>query len=330
MKKLIESLPKTETHLHIEGAIPWELFEQRFPGEFPKVPEFRRPDFRYDHFAQFEGILIDHALRIIRTPDDYHEVAGMVFQKQMDQNVRYVELSFHAGIIEFLKIPGLEIIDAIRSAVPASMEVRIFMGMSRDSYSDYLGPTLEDAAANWEGLHGIDLHGPENLPLLGWVPRLWQVAQANGRILKAHAGEFGPAENVRWAVEELGVQKIQHGIHATKDKEVMKMLVDEGVSMDICPISNYKLQVFDQWENYPVREFLKRGIPCTISTDDPLSFANSLNDEYLTLHQKMGFSAGELAQFAKFGFEGADLPDVQKANYINEIDRLIEEDGGTV
>lgn len=100
--------------------------------------------------------------------------------------------------------------------------------------------------------------------------------------------------------------------------------------MDICPISNYKLQVFDQWENYPVREFLKRGIPCTISTDDPLSFANSLNDEYLTLHQKMGFSAGELAQFAKFGFEGADLPDVQKANYINEIDRLIEEDGGTV
>jgi len=323
MEKFIESLPKTETHLHIEGAIPWELFEERFPAAFPEVPVFRQPGYRYDSFAQFESILIDHALRIIKEPSDYTEIARRIFQKHLEQNVRYVELSFHAGIIEFLQMPGKEIIEAIRSAVPSGLQVRIFMGMSRNSYSDYLGATLEDAVANWEGLYGIDLHGPEDLPVLDWVPRLWQVAQANGRTLKAHAGEFGPAENVKWAVQNLGVKRIQHGIYASKEEEVMKLLAGEGVTLDICPISNYKLYIFDRWENYPIRKFLDYGIRCTISTDDPMSFANSLTDEYLALHREMNFSATELAQLAKAGFEVADLPGDEKIAHLNEIDRLL-------
>ena len=195
MDRFIESLPKTETHLHIEGAIPWELFELRFPGEFPKVPEFRMPDFRYDDFQQFEKILISHALRVIKCPDDYAEVAKMLFAKQLSQNISYVELSFHAGMIEFLKIRGEDIIQAIRSVVPDGLDVRIFMGMSRDSYTSFLGPLLEEAVENWEGLYGIDLHGPEDLPTKDWMPRLWSIAHANGRVLKAHAGEFGSAQN---------------------------------------------------------------------------------------------------------------------------------------
>jgi adenosine deaminase len=323
MEQFIESLPKTETHLHVEGAIPWEFFEERFSGEFPEVPEFRQPEYRYDSFAQFESILIDHALRIIKEPSDYSEIARGIFQKQIEQNVRYVELSFHAGIIEFLQMPGKEIIEAIRSAVPAGLEVRIFMGMSRNSYSDYLGATLEDAVENWEGLHGIDLHGPEDLPVLNWVPRLWQVARANGRTLKAHAGEFGPAENVEWAVQNLGVKRVQHGIHASDEDEVMNLLAGEGVTLDICPISNYKLCIFDRWENYPIRQFLDRGIRCTISTDDPLSFANRLTDEYLALHREMNFSATELAQLARSGFEVADLPEDERVAHLSEIDRLL-------
>ena len=108
MDRFIESLPKTETHLHIEGAIPWELFHERFPGEFEEVPKFQEPDFRYDNFRQFEEILIDHALRIIKTPEDYAEIAQKVFARLLAQNVAYVETSFHSGIIEFIGLDGEE------------------------------------------------------------------------------------------------------------------------------------------------------------------------------------------------------------------------------
>ena len=323
MDRFIESLPKTETHLHIEGAIPWELFELRFPGEFPKVPKFRMPDFRYDDFQQFEKILISHALRVIKRPDDYAEVAKMLFAKQLSQNISYVELSFHAGMIEFLKIRGEDIIQAIRSVVPDGLEVRIFMGMSRDSYTSFLGPLLEEAVENWGGLYGIDLHGPEGLPTQDWMPRLWSVANANGRILKAHAGEFGSAQNVKWAVEKLGVKRIQHGINASSDETVLDLLAEKGVVLDLCPISNYKLRVFDNWNDYPIRKFLKKGIRCTISTDDPFSFGNCLNDEYKYLVRYMDFSASEIAGIAKAGFDTADLQDYQKKESINQIDHLL-------
>ena len=324
MDRFIESLPKTETHLHIEGAIPWELFHERFPGEFEEVPKFQDPDFRYDNFRQFEEILIDHALRIIKTPEDYAEIAQKVFARLLAQNVAYVETSFHAGIIEFIGLDGEEIIRAIRSAVPAGLEVRIFMGMSRNSYSDHLGKVLDRAVESWEGLHGIDLHGPEDLPIEEWVPRLWSAAKTNGRIIKAHAGEFGPAENVRWAVEDLGVRRIQHGINASQDIEVMKLLAGEGVVLDVCPISNYKLRVFDSWDQYPINEFIELGIPCTLSTDDPLSFGNSLNEEYQSLYKNLGLTADELALFAKNGFEVADLMTDQRNDYLDQIDQLLK------
>ena len=328
MDRFIESLPKTETHLHIEGAIPWELFELRFPGEFPKVPEFRMPDFRYDDFQQFEEILISHALRVIKCPDDYAEVAKMLFAKQLSQNISYVELSFHAGMIEFLKIRGEDIIQAIRSVVPDGLDVRIFMGMSRDSYTSFLGPLLEEAVENWEGLFGIDLHGPEDLPTKDWMPRLWSIAHANGRVLKAHAGEFGSAQNVKWAVEKLGVKRIQHGIHASSDETVLDLLVEKGVVLDLCPISNYKLRVFDNWDDYPIRKFLKKGIRFTISTDDPFSFGNCLNDEYKYLVRYMDFSASEIAEIAKTGFDTADLQDYQKKESMNQIDHLLSLEEG--
>ena len=145
--------------------------------------------------------------------------------------------------------------------------------------------------ANWEGLHGIDLHGPEDLPVLEWVSRFVAVRPSEWSNLKAHAGEFGPADNVRWVVQNLGVKRIQHGIHASKEEEVMNLLAEERVTLDICPISNYKLRIFDSWENFPIRKFVDRGIRCTISTDDPMSFANRPIDEYLALHREMNFAA---------------------------------------
>lgn len=323
MDSFIESLPKTETHLHIEGAIPWEMFESRFPEEFHGNPSFRLPSFRYDSFEQFEGILIDHALRIIKKPEDYAEIAAKVFAIHIKQNIRYVELSFHAGIMEFLKIPGEEIISAIRSVVPVGLEVRIFMGMSRNSYTQYLGDRLEYAIEEWEHLHGIDLHGPEDLPVEDWIPRLWKKAESNGRVLKAHAGELGPAGNVMWAVQQLGVKRIQHGVRASEDQEVMELLANEGVVLDLCPISNYKLRVFDSWESFPLREFLQRGITCTINTDDPFSFGNCLIDEYKCLHQHLNFSATELAEIAKNGFEISDLDYLQRVSVLKEIDQLL-------
>ena len=104
----------------------------------------------------------------------------------------------------------------------------------------------------------------------------------------------------------------------------MKLLLDEGVTLDLCPISNYKLRVVDEFEDHPIGGFMKRGIRCTVSTDDPLSFNNSLNQEYEVLVGSLGFSTAEIGQVAKNGFSVADLETGKATAYQRQIDEIVE------
>jgi len=320
----IHHLPKVETHLHIEGALPYELLQGLDPLAFAQPPACWAKDFKWATFEDFEAHLIEHAVQWFTSPEHYYEAARLIFRQHLDQNVRYVETSFHAGMIEFINIPGPEILAAIRSAAPAGLEVRVFMGMSRNSYSERLAPVLEDCV-NWEGLAGIDLHGVEYLPLEGWTPRLWAKARAAGLVTKAHAGEFGPAGHVREAIKHLGVRRIQHGVRAVEDPDVVQLAIDSDATFDICPISNVKLDVIDSMAVHPIREFFDRGLRCTISTDDPFSFGNTVEEEYRALAQELGFTRKELAHLARNGFEVASVDDATRSKWLSEVDALLEQ-----
>lgn len=322
LSQFISRLPKTETHLHIEGALPYELLQQLDTEAFPEPQACWAPDFKWPSFEDFEAHLIEHAVMWFTSPENYYEAARLIFQKHLDQNVRYVETSFHAGIIEFLDIPGPEILSAIRSAIPKGLEVRVFMGMARNSHNEVLAPVLENCI-NWDGLAGIDLHGVEYLPLENWTPKLWEKARDKGLETKAHAGEFGPSGHVREALKVLGTRRIQHGVRAVEDPEVLQLAIDLGATFDVCPISNVKLDVVESMAVHPIREFFDRGLPCTISTDDPFSFGNTVEDEYHALAQDLGFSRQELGQLAKNGFEVALVDAVTRAKWIAEVDEAL-------
>ena len=318
----IHRLPKTETHLHIEGALPYELLQQLDPEKFSQPQECWAKDFRWDNFEAFEHHLIGHAMQWFTTAERYHEAAKIVFEKHLANNVRYVETSFHSGMIEFINVPGPEIVSAIRSAVPVGLEVRVFMGMTRNAYTETLAPVLEDCLT-WDGLAGIDLHGVEYLPLEGWAPKLWHRARASGLELKAHAGEFGPAPNVREAIETLGVRRIQHGTRAIEDPAVVDLAVRTGTTFDMCPISNVKLNVVPELKAHPIRRLFDRGLRCTISTDDPFSFGNTIEDEYAALSAGLHFTHQELAKIAKNGFEVALVDEATRARWMSEVDAAV-------
>jgi adenosine deaminase len=321
LANFIHELPKTETHLHIEGALPYELLQKLDPEAFAQPQACWAADFKWPTFEAFEAHLIEHAVKWFTSPEHYYEAAKLIFRKHLDQNVRYVETSFHAGIIEFLKIPGPEILAAIRSAAPEGLEVRVFMGMARDSYNAALAPVLEDCV-NWEGLAGIDLHGVEYLPLEAWTPRLWAKTRERGLATKAHAGEFGSAGHVREALQVLGTRRIQHGIRAVEDPEVLQLALDLDATFDVCPISNVKLDVVETMSRHPIREFFDRGLRCTISTDDPFSFGNTVEDEYAALARDLGFTPLELGRLAKNGFEVALVDEATRAQWMAEVDQL--------
>jgi adenosine deaminase len=323
LRAFIQALPKTETHLHLEGALPYdELLRTLGPARFPADPEFRRSSYRYPTFPDFERTLLEHALPWYTSAERYHEAARVVFAGHVKGNVRYVETSFHLAVSQFINVPGREILDAIRSAAPPGLEVRVFAGLLRDAYA---GPMREviDSLEDWEHLAGVDLHGFEKMPTEPWSAKVWERIRRAGKVTKCHAGEFDGPARVREAIVPLGVTRVQHGVRAIEDPEVVRLAADRGVTFDLCPISNVRLRVVPDLASHPLRRLMGAGINCTVSTDDPLCFANTVGDEYEALALEGGFSRAELAQLARNGWAVADVPAGARRARLAEIDRIL-------
>jgi adenosine deaminase len=317
----IQALPKTETHLHLEGALPYELLHAWKPEKYPYLPHFHQSDFRYPSFPHFDEILLGHALPWFVSAERYHEAAKAIFAKHVALNVKYVETSFHLPVTGFIGVPGKEIIAAIRAAVPTGLEVRIFAGMLRTDYSASMQAVI-DELHRWDDLAGVDLHGFEKVPTQPWTALVWAKLRAAGKITKVHAGEFDGAARVREAIEDLGSDRIQHGVRAIEDPSVVELAARRRVTFDLCPISNVKLCVVPSMKKHPIRQLMRAGIRCTVSTDDPLVFANTLTDEYVALATELDFTRAELATIARNGFEVALLPESDKRRWISTIDSL--------
>ncbi|MGF1448905.1 MAG: adenosine deaminase [Opitutales bacterium] len=323
----VQQLPKTETHLHIEGALPFELLQAQDPEKYPEPPPMWADDFRYHSFDQFMELYVQYAASFFTSPQRYHEVCKIILGNCVAQNVRYAEISFHSGVIGAMGGPdyGPPVLEAIHAAAPEGLELRVFMGMSHQVDAEPFGLETVQAGIHWDLLAGIDLHGPEYWPIEPWTLELWPAARVAGKFTKAHAGEFMPASFVRTCVETLGAQRIQHGVRAAEDPAVLQLLTDRGIACDVCPISNVKLAVegIDSMAAHPLPHMLEAGVTCTINSDDPFMFGNRLSEEYYAVHQDLGFSRTQLARLARNGFEIALMPAAQKAPFLAELDAII-------
>ena len=318
----VQRLPKTETHLHLEGSLPLELARRLDPEYFASAPPYWRKDFRFTDFAQFQEQFDKYFFRWFVSPENYHESCQRVFAGVVAQNCVYLEVSMHLGTAERIgDVPFREIVRAIHAAKPPGLELRLFLGMFRDHYAGPLAGIV-DEAITWDEIAGVDLHGFERPEFQPWSADIWAKVRASGKVTKAHAGEFSPPGDVRRAVEFLGVRRVQHGLSAIHDPAVMQLLRAHDVTLDMTPISNVKLLAVPSMHEHPIGRFLAAGIRCTVSSDDPMLFGNCLNDEYVALGTEAGMDRRTLVRIARNGFEVADLPAATKRRYLAELDAL--------
>lgn len=104
----------------------------------------------------------------------------------------------------------------------------------------------------------------------------------------AHAGEEGPAIYIWQALDDLGVERIDHGNNAIDDPALMKRLARDCIPLTMCPLSNKELQVVPDLAQHQARTFLDMGIMVTLNSDDPAYFGGYVNDNYLAMSGSLG------------------------------------------
>jgi adenosine deaminase len=300
VKSWYERVPKVELHLHMEGAIPYDVFWeliQKYGGD-PQVPDqtalLRK--FAYKDFPHFIETWI-WMIQFLREYDDFTFFAEAVARDLASQNIRYTEAFYSPPdfMRRGLQLPRLT--EAIRTGLARvpEIEIALIADVVRDLGPENAAVTLAQLKEVRElGVIGIGLGGSEQC----FPPEPFEDVYAEARRLgfhvTAHAGESAGPESIWAAIRTLQVERIGHGARADEDETLLAYLAETQLLLELCPFSNVCTGVVQSIDDHPVRKFFERGLFITINSDDPKMFGNSLAQEYCLLEERLGFSRPEL------------------------------------
>ncbi len=303
MDDQISRLPKAEVHLHLEGTISPETLWDMAAANNVVLPAASLRDLRrlYE-FTSFDAFIELWLLMCscFRTPENYERMVDGFLADCARQNVRYAELHFTPYNHEKLGIGGrraLSLVTARLASAEASggPVVRLITDISGESSAEsgrYTVALLEQEANPL--VVALGLGGPETGLPRSLFKEWFQRARQAGYWTVAHAGETGGAEHVRQAVIDLGARRVQHGVRAAEDPEVLRLLAERQVCCDMALTSNECLKVVASVAAHPLRRFMEAGIPVTLSTDDPPFFGTDLLREWQRARDELGLSMAEI------------------------------------
>lgn len=306
--------PKTDLHRHLDGNVRLETMIE-IAKKHPNIilpgmdTETLRPHAQItssvpslmDFIAKFsviQDVLIDyHAVRQI-TLDNMHDAEN--------DGLQHCELRFSPNFMaDRHQLDGGKIVETICQTLQEHQKsfkcvFKLIVIMSRHLGTKSCQQELDFAIAHKDaGIVGIDLAGDEaNFPGHMFVGHFDQ-ARAAGLRLTCHAGEADGPESVRQAVEELGAERIGHGIRSIEDDRVVQLLIDRKIPLEVCPTSNVHTSTVQNYEAHPLRTLMKHGVLVTLNTDDPGISNIDLSHEWNVAEHQLGLSSDQLTTLAE-------------------------------
>ncbi|MDA0837000.1 MAG: adenosine deaminase [Planctomycetota bacterium] len=317
--------PKIDLHRHLEGSIRPETFFEIAQTRGIELPaqtlEEIRPFLQIaDDPPDFPNFLGKFKLLSCFWPDReaIERVSYEAVEDAAHDNVVYLELRY--APVHFARGRGFKPADVIewvhtaarRAAGDRGIRVEFIACAGRHFPMEINVPGIEAVLeAGPEEFVGFDIAGDEiNFPLDPFAPWLERIKES-GLGLTLHAGEAGPAENVREAMARFDADRIGHGVRITDDESLVEMAVERGTGFEMCLTSNVQTATVPSLQAHPARSLLTQGVCVTLNSDDPQISRITLSDEFKAASES-GFSSTELK---------AALANSVKSAFLNESDR---------
>ena len=331
-RELIGKIPKAELHLHIEGTLEPELMMRlakrndiRIP--YASVEEIRRA-YEFADLQSFLDIYYAGAA-VLQRRQDFYDLTYAYLERAAADNVRHVEIFFDPQTHTDRGVAFAEVLDGIYGALEAGeaqlgITFRLIMCFLRHLSVDEAMATLDSALPHKDRLHAVGLDSSE----VGHPPSKFTAAfdraRDAGLLTVAHAGEEGPPEYIREALDLLKVRRIDHGIRCLEDPELVERLVDEQIPLTVCPLSNVKLRVFDTLKQHNLAKLLDAGLCVTVNSDDPAYFGGYIGDNFLQVQQALALDANNLQALARNAFTASFLPQDEIERHIRAVDAVFD------
>lgn len=328
MKEFIEGMPKAELHVHLEGTLePEHIFalaqrngitlEYNTPEEVVAAYDFHDlPSFLKIYYA---------AMDVLREEEDFYELAYQYFEKAASENVIYCELFFDPQAHTSRGVEFATVINGIhRAQVDAAqnlgLESNLIMCFLRDLSAESAAEHLEMSLPFKDWIIGVGLDSDEKDNPPSKFERVFAEAREQGFKLTMHCdvNQQDIHEHIRECLDLIKVDRIDHGVNSLEDESLIKDIVDRGLGLTVCPVSNrFVVQSLTSAE---IRTMLNKGIKATINSDDPAYFRAYMNENFIALANEGNFTRQELIQLSRNAFDIAWLPEEQRRQYISQLE----------
>jgi adenosine deaminase len=324
----IRALPKAELHLHIEGTLEPELAVRLARKHGVALPYADVEQLRAAYaFTDLQSFLdVYYALAdVLRDADDFYELALSYLQRARDEGIVHVEIFFDPQTHTARGIPFGTVVEGLHRALGEAqrrfaMTHRLIACFLRDQSAAEAMRTLAEVLEYRDVIAAVGLDSAE----VGHPPskfaEVFAHARRHGLLTVAHAGEEGPPEYIREALDLLAVQRIDHGVRCEEDPELVRRLAREQIALTVCPLSNVKLGVFARIEQHNLKRLLEAGLRVTVNSDDPAYFGGYLLENYLAVERALGLSSAQLATLARNSIAGSFLDAAAKQRWLAAID----------
>lgn len=324
----IKSLPKAELHVHIEGTLEPELaFDlARKHGvrlAYASVGELREA-YDFGNLQAFLDIYYDVA-QVLRDADDFYRLTLAYLQRVHDQGVVHTEIFFDPQTHTGRGIPFGTVVAGLTRALAEAerrfgMTHRLIACFLRHLSAAEAKRTLDEVLEHRHIISAVGLDSSE----VGHPPSkfaaVFEHAREQGLLTVAHAGEEGPPDYIREALDVLAVQRIDHGVRCEEDPTLVRRLAREQIPLTVCPLSNVKLGVFDCMERHNLKRLLEGGLRVTVNSDDPAYFGGYVLENYLAVERALALSHEQLATLARNSIEASFLDVEAKRRWTAAID----------
>jgi aminodeoxyfutalosine deaminase len=337
LEGFIAGLPKVELHVHHVGSASPRIVSElaaRHEGAspVPADPELLADYFTFTDFAHFITVYLS-VVDLIRDATDVWTLTHEVARELAGQQVRYAELTLTPYSSIERGIPAEAFCDAVEDArAAAARDFGIRLAWSFDIPGEAGIPAADttlDVALRVkpEGLISFGLGGPEIGVPREQFARHFRAAKAAGLHSVPHAGESTGPATIWSALNDLGADRIGHGIAAAQDPALLEHLRDAHIPLEVCPTSNVCTGCVRDLGEHPLPQLVAAGVPVTINSDDPPMFATTLNHEYLVAAELLGLDEAGVAELARSAVRESFLDDAGRAELLAEIDAYAAERG---
>ena len=331
MDTFIRSLPKAELHLHIEGTLEPEMkleLAARNGIELPYASvEEMRAAYDFDDLTSFLAQYYE-GMSVLRVEADFYDLAVAYFERVAAQGLVYVEMFFDPQAHTSRGLGFDTVITGLRraqedAAVRLGIRSQLIMCFLRDHSVESAFEALEQAAPYRDWIVGVGLDSDErdNPPLK--FRDVFAAARERGYRLTMHCDvdQQDSTTHIRQCLDEIGVERIDHGVNALEDEGIVADLVRRGVGLTCCPISNS--YVTSGAKAQEIRTLAERGVLVTVNSDDPAYFPGYVADNLIVLQREAELTRDEVVQLVRNAFTISWLDVAGRRAYLERLDAWV-------